>query len=104
MAVRITLKRSSIFNKRPNADILDPGELALNTNALSPGLFFETENNQVVKVGPTFVGTSVPTLSPSLGELYYNEVTRAMSVGARGDDQTKQVWERVSAQIGRAHV
>ena len=97
MAVRITLKRSSIFNKRPNADILDPGELALNTNALSPGLFFETENNQVVKVGPTFVGTSVPTLSPSLGELYYNEVTRAMSVGARGDDQTKQVWERVSA-------
>jgi hypothetical protein len=72
MAVRITLKRSSIFNKRPSSSLLDPGELALNTNALTPGLFFEAENNSVIKVGPTYVGDSPPTLTPSLGETYYN--------------------------------
>jgi hypothetical protein len=96
MAVRITLKRSSILNKRPNADILDPGELALNTNALSPGLFFEAENNSVVKVGPTSVGTEPPTLFPSLGETYYNSVTRALSVGDIDPITASAVWRDIA--------
>jgi hypothetical protein len=97
MAVRITLKRSSILNKRPNADILDPGELALNTNALSPGLFFETENNSVVKVGPTAVGTAPPTLTPSLGETYYDVINNTLSVGSIDMETASQVWKEVAS-------
>ena len=98
MAVRITLKRSSILNKRPNADLLDPGELALNTNALSPGLFFEADNNSVVKVGPTAVGLTEPTPIPSLGETYYQEATRTLSIGTNGDpDEVSLVWRKISA-------
>ena len=97
MAVRIVLKRSSIPFKRPNADILDPGELALNTNALTPGLFFEADNNTVIKVGPTAVGTSPPTNFPSLGESFYNDVTGSLSVGTIDPDTLQQVWKEISA-------
>ena len=97
MAVRITLKRSSILNKRPNADILDPGELALNTNSLSPGLFFESENNAVVKVGPAAVGDAPPTLTPSLGEQYYDIVNNTLSIGTIDPETASQVWREVAA-------
>lgn len=100
MAVRITLKRSSIYNKRPSAEILDPGELALNTNALTPGLFFETDNNEVVKVGPTQVGPEAPVLYPSLGESWYNEITGELSIGSLSSLSTgevKKIWQQVSA-------
>ena len=97
MAVRITLKRSSILNKRPNADLLDPGELALNTNSLSPGLFFETESNSVVKVGPTAVGTTPPTLDPSIGEMYYDVINNSLSVGTPDYDTAANVWREIAA-------
>jgi hypothetical protein len=96
MAVRITLKRSSILNKRPNADLLDPGELALNTNALSPGLFFETDDNSVVKAGPAFVGVEPPTLTPSLGEEFYNSITNSLSIGDLDLETAEKVWREVS--------
>ena len=96
MAVRITLKRSSILNKRPTSQILDPGELALNTNALSPGLFFEADNNSVVKVGPTAVGTEPPVLVPSLGESFYNTVTNSLSIGSPDPVTAEQTWRSLS--------
>lgn len=97
MAVRLTLKRSSILNKRPNADILDPGELALNTNSSSPGLFFETDNNSVVKVGPTAVGTEYPTLFPSLGETSFNTTTGSLSIGTLDPESAATVWREIAA-------
>jgi len=97
MAVRITLKRSSIPNKRPNADILDPGELALNTNALTPGLFFEADNNSVIKVGPTSVGTEPPITVPSLGESFFNEITGSLSIGTIDPDTLANTWKQISA-------
>jgi hypothetical protein len=97
MAVRITLKRSSILNKRPTSNLLDPGELALNTNALSPGLFFEAENNSVIKVGPTSVGDEFPTLTPSLGETFFNEITGSLSAGVVDPETLQQAWKQISA-------
>ena len=97
MAVRITLKRSSIPNKRPNADILDPGELALNTNALTPGLFFEADNNTVIKVGPTSVGLEPPTLAPSLGETFFDTVTRELQVGGLDPITLSQTWLNIAS-------
>jgi hypothetical protein len=52
MANRIQLKRSSLIGKRPEGLYLEPGELALNTNADDPGLFFEANDGTIVKVGP----------------------------------------------------
>jgi len=96
MAVRITFKRSSIFNKRPNADLLDPGEIALNTNSLSPGLFFEADNNSVVKVGPTAVGLVPPTPLPSLGEMFFDEGDGTLKIGTIDPETAAQVWKDIS--------
>lgn len=60
MASRIQLKRSSILGRRPSGQYLEPGELALNTNAADPGLFFETNAGEVAKVGPTHIGVQPP--------------------------------------------
>ena len=92
MAVRIILKRSSIPNKRPNADLLEPGEVALNTNALTPGLFFESDNNAIVKVGPTSVGLEPPTFFPSLGETDFNPITRALKIGGTDPETLAASW------------
>jgi hypothetical protein len=97
MAVRLTLKRSSIPNKRPNSDILDPGELALNTNALTPGLFFEADNNSVVKVGPTSVGLVPPTPFPSLGEMFFDEGDGTLKIGSIDPATASQVWKDIAA-------
>jgi hypothetical protein len=53
---------------------MSDGQLALNTNLASPGLFFKDSNGDAVKVGPVHVGTTAPNVSPagqsgnSLGE------------------------------------
>ena len=66
--------RSSSANKRPTTSIAD-GQLAINTNTASPGLFFkDSAGTGIVKVGPVHVGTTAPNSSPagssgnSLGE------------------------------------
>jgi len=41
------------------------GQLAVNTNATSPGLFFKDAAGDLVKVGPVHVGTSAPNSSPA---------------------------------------
>ena len=100
MAVRITFKRSSIPNKRPTAQLLEPGEIALNTNALTPGLFFEADNDSVVKVGPTAVSTEAPVLYPSIGETWFNEVTGELNVGTLaklGSEEVQNIWQQVSS-------
>jgi hypothetical protein len=60
-------KRSSIANKRPTAASLLDGQLALNLNASSPGVFFKNSSNVLTKVGPLHIGTSAPNSSPATG-------------------------------------
>jgi len=57
--------RSSTTNKRPVATGLSAGQLALNTNAASPGIFFTNSNNVLTKVGPLQVGPNAPNSSPA---------------------------------------
>jgi hypothetical protein len=57
--------RSSTANKRPTTSIAD-GQLAINTNTASPGLFFkDSAGTGIVKVGPVHVGTTAPNSSPA---------------------------------------
>jgi hypothetical protein len=59
--------RSSTANKRPLPAGMSDGQLAINTNLASPGLFFKDSNGDLVKVGPVHVGTTAPNVSPASG-------------------------------------
>ena len=65
MAVNFLLKRSSTASKRPTAAQLDIGELSLNYDAASPGIFFEDDAGSVRKVGPTEVSATAPNSTPA---------------------------------------
>ena len=64
MAVQIQTRRSSTANDRPFPIRLGSGELALNNNSTSPGLFFAdntaSPNTGLIKVGPVHIGSTAP--------------------------------------------
>jgi len=76
MAVNFKLLRTSTANKRPTAAQLGEGELALNFDAADPGLFFEDDDGDIRKVGPTTVAAVAPNTNPqgsagnSTGEMW----------------------------------
>jgi len=59
--------RSSTANKRPTPAGMSDGQLAMNTNSASPGLFLKDSAGALVKVGPVHVGTTAPNVSPASG-------------------------------------
>ncbi len=59
--------RSSTASKRPVPGSMSDGQLAINTNLASPGLFFKDSNGDLVKVGPVHVGSTAPNASPAAG-------------------------------------
>ena len=67
MAVQIQTRRSSTLNDRPFPTRLGEGELALNNNSTSPGLFFAdnvaSPSTGLIKVGPVHVGITAPNSS-----------------------------------------
>jgi hypothetical protein len=59
--------RSGTANKRPTTSIAE-GQIALNTNSASPGLFFKDSTGAtVIKIGPVHVGTTAPNVAPASG-------------------------------------
>ena len=59
--------RSSTADKRPTPGAMVDGQLALNSNLASPGLFLKDSNGDLVKVGPVHVGTTAPNVTPGAG-------------------------------------
>ncbi len=59
--------RSSTANKRAVPGSMSDGQLAINTNLASPGLFFKDSNGDLVKIGPVHVGSTAPNASPAVG-------------------------------------
>ena len=76
MSVNFKLLRTDTADKRPTAAQLSIGELGLNYDAATPGLFFEDDAGSVRKLGPMQVSSSAPNASPagssgnSTGELW----------------------------------
>ena len=66
--------RSSTANKRPTPAAMSDGQLAMNTNLASPGLFLKDSNGSLVKIGPVHVGTAAPNVSPAVGGQAGNSV------------------------------
>ena len=52
--------RSDTAHKRPIPSTLSAGELAVNSNGASPGLFFKDSNGDLAKVGPVHIGSDAP--------------------------------------------
>lgn len=67
MAVKVQHLRSSTAVKRPTTTALLAGELSINTNAGTPGVFFENANGGIVKVGPAEIGSTAPNATPPAG-------------------------------------
>ena len=67
MAVQIQTRRSSTANDRPFPTRLGVGELALNNNSVSPGLFFAdntaSPSTGLIKVGPVHIAVSYTHLT-----------------------------------------
>ena len=57
--------RTSTAHKRPIPSAMSAGQLAININEASPGLFFKDSNGDLVKVGPVHIGTDAPNSSPA---------------------------------------
>jgi len=74
MAINYKHKRTSTASKRPTAAQLDVGEVALNYDSGSGGLYYEDIAGNIVKVGPTEISGTAPNSSAagsagnSLGE------------------------------------
>jgi hypothetical protein len=67
MAVKVQQLRSSTASKRPTTTALLDGELSINTNTGTPGVFFEDAAGVIVKVGPAEIGSSAPNATPAAG-------------------------------------
>lgn len=87
MAFTVQHIRSSEENKRPNPRDLTTGQLAINYNSASPGLFFKTQSGTLIKAGPAQIGNTEPGLenwsSYSKGEFW---------VDTSGVDTKLRVW------------
>lgn len=66
--------RSGEYARRPQPLDLAPGQLAVNYNSDSTGLYFRTDNGELVKAGPVHVGTNAPLqinwTERSIGEMW----------------------------------
>jgi hypothetical protein len=84
MAINFLLKRSAVASKRPTPAQLDIGELSLNYDQGTPGLFFEDDAGAIRKIGPTEVGGTAPNVSPagqsgnSIGEMWLDNSSTAL--------------------------
>ena len=76
--------RSGTANKRPIPTAMSDGQLAVNTNLASPGLFFKDSNGDLVKAGPVHVGTTAPNASPAstaATALVANTIYQILTIG-----------------------
>jgi len=86
MSVSFYLKRSATASKRPLTAGVALGELALNYDSATGGLYYKDSANSIVKVGPAQVSSAAPNSSPggssgnSVGEFWYDTMTSALKV------------------------
>jgi hypothetical protein len=95
-------KRSGTANKRPDPLQMALGEIDLNYNATSGGLFYKDSAGTLIKVGPAEVGTNPPNATPAgsagnaVGEFWYNTGDGLLYIWDGAS------WAATSAGIGLA--
>jgi len=84
--------RASVANKRPAPSGMSDGQLAINTNDASPGLFFKNAGGVLVKIGPVHVGTAAPNVTPASGGTSGN-TTGELWLDSTGGDYALKTWD-----------
>jgi hypothetical protein len=84
--------RASTADKRPTPAAMADGQLAMNTNLGSPGLFFKDSNGDLVKTGPVHVGTTAPNATPAVGGQAGNSKGE-LWLDTTGSDYTLKTWD-----------
>lgn len=86
MALNFLLKRSATASKRPVGASMAFGELDLNYDANTGGVYYKDSAGAVVKVGPAQVSATAPNVSPagssgnSKGEFWYDTSTSTLKI------------------------
>jgi hypothetical protein len=84
--------RSSTANKRPLPANMADGQVAVNTNTSSPGLFVKDSASGLLKIGPTHIGTTAPNLSPAAGGATGNTIGEQW-LDTTGANPLLKVWD-----------
>ena len=71
---------------------MSDGQLAMNTNLASPGLFFKDSNGDLVKTGPVHVGTTAPNATPGAGGQAGNSKGE-LWLDTSSSDYTLKTWD-----------
>jgi hypothetical protein len=71
---------------------MSDGQIAVNTNATSPGLFFKDAGGAIIKVGPVHVGTTAPNSSPAAGGSTGNSVGEQW-LDTSGGGYVLKIWD-----------
>jgi len=86
MALNFLLKRSGTADKRPDPAAMALGELDLNYDDITGGIFYKNASGSVVKVGPAQVGADAPNATPageagnSVGEFWYDTSEKRLKI------------------------
>jgi hypothetical protein len=98
MALNFLLKRSGTADKRPDPASMALGELDLNYDATTGGVYYKDSNGDVVKVGSAQVSATAPNAVPagssgnSNGEFWYDTSTSELKIW------NGSAWEVTSSQ------
>lgn len=84
--------RSGTANKRPVSSGLAYGQIALNYNQADPAIYFRGSSDDVIKVGPVYIGTGVPNAVPASGGASGNTVGEQWLDTTNGDYLLK-TWD-----------
>lgn len=84
--------RTNTSHKRPTSAGLSDGQIAINTNSGSAGVFFKDADDNVVKVGPAHVGTSAPNSSPAAGGSTGNSIGEFW-LDTTGGNYVLKIWD-----------
>lgn len=105
MSFTVQHKRSGELDRRPAPTELQPGQLAINYNQSSPGIFFKTDAGTLIKSGPTHIGATAPSqvnwTERSIGEMWLD--TSVSSVPTL-KIWTEAGWVAVSAALAVATI
>ena len=73
MGLPIQNLRSGTAAKRPSPGNLVDGQIAINYHEGDPGIFIKGNAGALIKVSPTYVGSTAPNVSPATCLLYTSD-------------------------------
>ena len=85
--------RTATANKRPVASSMAVGQLAINYEASSPGVYFKDSAGALVKAGPLHIGTTAPNVSPAVGGATGNTLGEFWLDTATAGQYILKIWD-----------